>query len=520
VRPTSNSAVDRLLSTAAVVVTVSAIYGLRVADADLWGHLTYGRWFAEHGLPKRDPFSYATEGQTWYTHEYLSQMILWWSYAWAGPLGLVALKGVLGGATLALVYRSLRLSTPDSRIWAPVLMLAACLLGGYLFFRPQLFTYALFAAFVFVLLRSLLGQRPPLWLLPLCMVGWVNVHGGFVAGIGIVGMTLCLSGLRDVLESESRTCTVSGETRALAGVLALCLVASLVSPLGWRIWSFLRVELGNAYNQRFIAEWQPARLMPPDWIGGLLLGLLALLSLTALAAHGSRPGRLPPSVWVLSVLPLAALAIRSHRHVPLITIWAAPVLALLATAALRSSQNRPRRFALLAVAFAIGCAGALELAATLYDPLPRIHRQTDGPAAQPAGAASFWRANALDGRLYCPLWWGSYLTWELYPRVLVSSDGRNDTVYPIARIGENLLFYATRDGDLEAPLRDGADFLLTPARAFVSSRIRGDSRWVIVYEDSVSALFVRNDEAHQNLVQQAHHGLLHEAAEPATAFLE
>jgi hypothetical protein len=196
------------------------------------------------------------------------------------------------------------------------------------------------------------------------------------------------------------------------------------------------------------------------------------------------------------------------------------VLGLLAPGALVSLDGRRRALPLLVVTFAIGVASAFEVVATIHDPWPRIHVETRGPAAQPLGAASFLWTNELRGRVYNPLWWGSYLTWKLHPRVLVSSDGRNDTVYPIAQIGENLLFYATRDGDLEAPLRDDADFLLAPAGAVVSSRIRLDSRWVIVYEDSVSALFVRNDDAHRDLVRRAHQGLLRPAAEPATAFLE
>ncbi len=510
-----------MLSVASVIVTLSSLYALRVADADLWGHLTYGRWFVEHGLPGEDPFSYATSAQTWYCHEYLAQVILWWSYAGAGASGLIMLKCAVGGVAFYLLYCSLRLSTSDARIWAPLLMLAACVLSGYLFFRPQLFTYAFFAGFVLILLRHLLGYDAPLRLLPLLLICWANLHGGFLAGIAVVLLSLGLSCLRDVQESGWKSRSVSLETRELALVLALCLAASFVTPLGWRIWAFLRLELGNSYNHRFIAEWQPVRLIPPDWVGGLVIFLLALIGIAALAAGSSKtPGRLPSWAWSASVLPLAVLAIRSHRHVPLFTLWATPVLALLAPAALASSDGRRHALPLLVITFVIGMAGAFEVAATLHDPWPRIHVETRGPAAQPLAAASFVRTNDLRGRLYNPLWWGSYLSWALYPRVLVSSDGRNDTVYPIARIGENLLFYATRDPDLGAPWRDGADFLLVPAGAFVSSRIRGDSRWVIVHEDSVSTLFVRNDEVHRDLVDRAQQGRLRAAAEPAVAFLE
>ena len=488
----------------------------------MWGHLAYGRWFAEHGIRVSDPFSYATKGRTWYCHEYLSQMILWWAYARFGAPGLIALKCAVAGAAILLVYRSLRLSTDDSRIWAPILMLAGCLLQGYLFFRPQLFTYLFFAAFVLVVLRHLLRLPSPLWALPPSLALWANLHGGFLAGIAILGVALCLEAVRGVLEGGWRLASVWREIRELGSVLALCLAASLLTPLGWKIWPFLRVELGNTYNHRFISEWQPVQLFPPNWNGGLLLSLLILVGLATWGARvrGARPAGLPPSVWLLAILPLASMAIRSHRHVPLFVIWTAPVLALLTAAAAPASMGRRGSLLLLAVTFAIVLASMLPVAATILDPLPKIQRVLHGRGAQPAGAASFLRANALQGRLYNPLWWGSYLTWELYPRILVSSDGRNDTIHPLERIGENLFFYATRNADLEAPLRDSADFLIAPARSFVVSRVREDPRWAILYEDSESALFVRNDGAHRDLVARAREDRLQVPAQPLDEFFE
>ncbi len=110
-----------------------SVYSVRTADPDLWGHLRYGRFFVEAGLPPvADPFSYYTTDVAWLAHEYLSQITLWAVYAGAGPAGLIALKCIVGLATLALVYRALRLNNAGPRIWAPVLILAALLLGRYL----------------------------------------------------------------------------------------------------------------------------------------------------------------------------------------------------------------------------------------------------------------------------------------------------------------------------------------------------------------------------------------------------
>jgi hypothetical protein len=106
------------------------------------------------------------------------------------------------------------------------------------------------------------------------------------------------------------------------------------------------------------------------------------------------------------------------------------------------------------------------------------------------------RQERLSGNLYNPLWWGSYITWQLYPGVLVSMDGRNISAFPDNVVVENLKFYSegTRSVDLETPLRYDTDFLLVPSDRPVLPRVLRDPRWRKIFSDSDSALFVRADE--------------------------
>ncbi len=50
------------------------------------------------------------------------------------------------------------------------------------------------------------------------------------------------------------------------------------------------------------------------------------------------------------------------------------------------------------------------------------------------------RRNGVKGNVYNPLWWGSYITWEPYPAVKVSMDGRNVSLFPDEMVGENSAF--------------------------------------------------------------------------------
>ena len=144
----------------------------------------------------------------------------------------------------------------------------------------------------------------------------------------------------------------------------------------------------------------------------------------------------------------------SVRHVPIALIWLAPVLALLASAVLVAQVilarpvARLHRFSVAAI-----CAPVFVVA---MQPRPVV--DTGGNvlgSRHPCGSVEFLRRNQLKGNLYNPLWWGSYVTWELYPNVLVAVDGRNISLFPDAMVRENLLFYSDAADvvDIETPLR-------------------------------------------------------------------
>jgi hypothetical protein len=490
----------RAFAALALLTALATVYAMRNADADLWGHLRYGRLFVESGDPHAaDPFAYTSAGRTWSTHEYLAQMLLWLAYAAAGPAGLILLKCLLGGAAVWCVYAAVRLGSDDARAWAPVFILVAHTLGRWFLFRPQLFTFLFFALFVLLLFRHLLGRRGHLWLLPPVLALWVNMHGGFLAGLGAVGLALLLGAAQSVRRDGLRLAPLWRAAWPPGAALAACFAASLVNPLGWRLWPYLLTEITWEVNRRYIEEWQPAHFLAPDWSSLTLLALLVVLAALGLLTR-KRPdiAGLRPWQWALSCLPLALLACRSIRHVPVFAVWAAPVLALLAQSAFeacRDSAARRRLWVLAGAALAL--PGLMTIQFVLARPAFAI--ATDGPVLgvrQPYGAAAFLRANGVSGRVWCPLWWGSYLTWELYPAALVSMDGRNVTLFSGEQVAANLSFYIDEQPDLDAPLRGGADFLLVPTDTPALPRLRDDSRWAVQYEDGDAVLLVRADEAH------------------------
>lgn len=181
---------------------------LTIADPDLWGHTLYGMRAIEQGVATErvDPFSYTAPSARWVNHEWLSEYqfgLLWGSM---GSWGLVLWRNLAVLTVFGLAAWSIGRSRAS--VAAAVLLLvlgAECLSDFVVFVRPQLATFAIFAVSLAILRHH--WDRPgsrSIWLLPVLMVAWVNLHGGFLAGVGILAVFAAGWGIRCWFEPSER----------------------------------------------------------------------------------------------------------------------------------------------------------------------------------------------------------------------------------------------------------------------------------------------------------------------------
>jgi hypothetical protein len=182
-RPNVRRALRRVLIVLAVAY--AALACLRtVGDFDTGWHLATGRYLLEHhAVPSTDILSYTSAGAPWHYAPFAGA-VLYAIFRSAGYAGLSWFT-VLAAALLAiyLLWRA----TPRTRLASAVLlMLAVPSLAYRLTPRADLFTSLFFAIFLVELWRYHRGEPARLWLLPAIMLLWVNLHPGFIAGLGLV----------------------------------------------------------------------------------------------------------------------------------------------------------------------------------------------------------------------------------------------------------------------------------------------------------------------------------------------
>jgi hypothetical protein len=479
----------------ASVVGALCVYAMRKVDPDLYGYLAYGRLFVEQGrIAVEDPFAYTSTGSTWVAFEWLAQLTLWLAYDAAGPLGLIGLKSLLGGIAVYFVYAAVRLVDGRDFHWLPVFCFAVATFSRFLLFRPQLFTYAFFALFVAVLLRHLMRRSAPLWALPIVMLVWANSHGGFLAGLGAIGLVVALR-IGENASGGARGLTLLQGTRPLWLTLGACTAVTLLNPRGVGLWRYVLTELMHPTNRQYIAEWGPTHSSGDLWSFAALTVTCLCLALGGWISQwrrSSSPGPVPGH-FVLSAVPLVAMTFLSVRHTPLLAIWSAPVLALTA-----SQVRGSRSVASRVLSVGLLCSALTSVLMTMIfvaqNPRPAIAASGNVLGRlHPCQAVGFMRERRLAGNVYVPLPWGSYVTWHLYPAVRVSMDGRNISLFPRERVRESLEYYTSSHPDLEAPLRYDTDFLLVRSNFTALDVLESDTRWTVIHRDSDAVLFKRTD---------------------------
>jgi hypothetical protein len=461
---------------------------LTVADPDLWGHVRFGQDIIAAGrVPEADSYSYLTQGRRWINHEWLAEVLFALVFNALGPAGLVLLKTGVGLLTLGFVYLSLRRAAGAALgaaiFFLPVLLLC---LPGLNTARPHLFTYLGFTILMLLIGEVERGRRRALWAAPPLFILWVNLHGGFLAGLGILIVWATLHLFTLILQARRATALDSAAVAAVVLPVALSVLAVVINPYGLEL---PRLLLRTATVPRpEIAEWAPLALFSLDGVVYLLLLAIALWGLTA----GPRPHSvaLDGVILCLTAAPLVAV-----RHLPLFAIgvailagehiFDAPRTRLPGLAAVGAYVPGKRWLCVLPFLAAAG----LLLASLPHFRCIRIDRATGFDF--PVRAVGLLQRSGAHGNLAVHFDWGEYVIWYLGPDIKVSIDGRRETLYDDAIYEENVRFRLGEDHWDALIDRPETDFALASKRFPVFERMQRKDGWLLIYEDSVCGLFMR-----------------------------
>jgi hypothetical protein len=171
----------------------------QTTDTDLWGHLRFGQAvIAQRHLIPHDSYSYTMYEERWSNHEWLTEVVMAAAYNTLGVVGLKMWKFACVAATMLLVVMGLAETRATPTAQLNTLTVVAIAMMPQLEYRPQLFTFVLFAAMLALLACHNFRGRAPLWLVIPMMALWANLHGGFIMGIAVLALYAGVTGICDL----------------------------------------------------------------------------------------------------------------------------------------------------------------------------------------------------------------------------------------------------------------------------------------------------------------------------------
>jgi hypothetical protein len=450
-------------------------------------------------------------GQPWYAWEWLYDVLIAAIYQWLGLNGVVLFTAVVIASTFALVLRLALRRGSNLPVAVILLLLAVGASTIHFFARPHVVSWLLTVIW-FQLLDSSetvletaahAKQDHRLFWLPVIMLLWTNLHGGFLLGIALCVIYLAAGLIRYFSDREDRL-KVGRWLKRLAVATLFSVLATLVNPYSYKLHVHIYSYLSSRFLMNHIDEF-----LSPNFHGVAQLCFAALLLITVVAL-GAKRQKLRLSD-LLVIIFAAYSGLYASRNLPvssiLLTLIVAPILsASIADAGviqkmsprLRELTSRSNAFASrmtemesrfrghlwpalavilgLVVCIQHGRLGARQLMDAHFD-LKRF----------PVQAVEVIAQRDIKEPIFAPDYWGGYLIYRFFPEARVFVDDRHDLYGE--RFLKDYLKVVQVQPDWEKFLNESkVHWVLAPAEGSLANILKEMPAWKVIYADSTSVL--------------------------------
>jgi hypothetical protein len=359
--------------------------------------------------------------------------------------------------------------------------------------RPQMFSFALSAVVLYILYLYRRKKADRLWLIPIIMGVWGNLHAGFSIGFIFLGGVIAGEILGRLFNRSSADYLDWRGIRKLTVISLISAAALVINPYGLQMLlvPFQTVSIGALRD--FLQEWNS-----PNFQGRETWAFIFLL-LGVLGAAGASKRRIHWTDFVL-VSGTAFMALLAGRNIAVFAVVATPVLtyhldSILTERGLalqpvkRVSAGMARLNLILLVVVLLGC-----LAKVLLVLNPRLVAQ-EMRNYLPVGAVEYLQANPPPREMFNSYNWGGYLMFAL-PDTPVYVDGRTD-LYGDAFLMQYLQTAIGGDGWQETLDAQDVNTVVIEQGSGLARRLSNDVAWREVYTDSMASIFERTDRSAQ-----------------------
>jgi hypothetical protein len=373
-------------------------------------------------------------------------------------------------------------------------ILAASASAGHWLARPHIFSFIMTLAFVVILeTYQREGVNRLAWL-PILMVLWVNLYGGFMLGIILIAIYAC----GNLIQSDKKF-------KFLTLALIATTIAAVINPRGIAMLYFPFQELIGGYNET-IMDWASPDFHAERSFEFLLLGIMVTFALSRRKLDFNEG---------VCALMFAHMSLRSVRFIPLFAIAVTPMAAVRAGEVLKGISNNLGSSRIVKKLRAAWESTACNIAAIevrsgrgLWIILPVIFLfvicMNGGRIAGakvfdyqfsdkkfPVGAFEFVMKNNVSGNMFNSFAWGGYILYRGYPRYKVFIDGRTE-VYGTELLKEYGKVEWAAPGFEQVLDKYKVDWVIDGADSPLVRVLTAGGGWKTVYSDKTAEILLRS----------------------------
>jgi hypothetical protein len=460
----------------------------QIHPADFWWHVRTGQIITETGqIPTTDRFTFTRAGEPWTNQGWLMQVFLYLEFQ-AGGLPLVIFIHALTIAAGYLLIEQACLYVPGVRPRDAALATVGAMAIGVVNWgvRPQSASYVCFGALIYILARHRARGGKIIWALPPLFAAWINLHGGFIFGLGLLAIT-CAMRIAEEWAAARRIDPRNGRLLAASAASLLALSLNPGGPVGAVRYVIGFLASNTTLNKNI--EFQALSIREAD--GAIFFAIMIAFLLLLWRRRAPLPAG---QTTLLIVFGLASLYAR--RIAPWFGMAAAPAFAaaLAGRPASLARPPRPQKARLNALVFGL-------IALLVISRVPWLRPILPATFQKPYEVTEYTPIQATEVlcrmtpptplRTFANIYYASYLAWAC-PTVPTFMDTRFE-LYPTAMWQDYIRIINGQFGWEERLAHYAADtlFVQKESEKELIAAARASGRWKTTYEDQFAIIMQR-----------------------------
>jgi len=444
-------------------------------DFDLWARLIAGMAVVQTGHVLKYDFLSYTQTHPWYDHEWGSSVVFYVFKALMGHSGLLILQILLVFLTMFFLVKTVKVKYGEDSNYRNILIYFLVLHSFMTTYSSLIrchsftFLFFIFELYILEIIRKNNNYKL-LFIFPLLFLIWGNMHGGVVAGLGLLAMYTLGEALNRKPFKHYLITTI------------ICPLMLFINPYGIEFVKFL--IKATTMPRVHVVEWWSI-FTKYNYHLFLTFKFMALfyLIIEFLKVRKNIDYKSADKTKFIVLLVTLFLAVKHVKMMPFFALTGTVYCYQDVVNAFKNF-NFPKWCMPLLVAFLTFYSVAM-LALKDYRPMVDFKNY-------PVMEVEFLRVNKLQGKLLTNFGIGSFASYKLYPQNTIYMDGRYEEVYDDDLLDDLDKFYTLKQGGLNLLIKNKPDIIILEKsyNSLYTMLKNSSAQWALVFEGINYGVFI------------------------------